>query len=107
MQHVIQSFFAMMSPNRNYNQESLILKRAVYYMNTYLSFVRYVNWHGIPETCFVGIIVVASANADYVLPAMWNALVTTLPMTRENIIPKLIGCTFDGASVNQGTKEGR
>ena len=38
--------------------------------------------------------------------AIWDTLETALRMSREDITPKMIGCTFDGALVNQGAKGG-
>ena len=38
--------------------------------------------------------------------AIWDVLETALHMSREDITPKMIGCTVDGASVNQGAKGG-
>ena len=36
----------------------------------------------------------------------YGTLETALSMSREDITPKMIGCTFDGASVSQGAKGG-
>ena len=61
---------------------------------------------GEPVTKFADIIAVKSADANGVLDAILEALSDSLELTYDEIKMKLIGCTFDGASVNQGIKGG-
>ena len=52
------------------------------------------------------IIAVESGKAVAIEKAVWTALENTLQMSKNEILPKLLGLTFDGASVNQGIKGG-
>ena len=66
---------------------------------------RYVDKDGQPATEFIDIIAIASADANGVLNGILEAL-EGLDLSQDEIRSKLIGCTFDGASVNQGAKGG-
>nr|XP_033965204.1 zinc finger protein 862-like isoform X2 [Pseudochaenichthys georgianus] len=67
-------------------------------------YVRYVK-DGLPATEFIDIMAVKSADANGVLAALLEAL-HHVDLTDGDIKKKIIGCTFDGASVNQGAKGG-
>ena len=67
---------------------------------------RYVDGDGNPRTEFVDIVAVASGDATGVYAALWQALENGLDMSVVDIKSKMIGCTFDGAAVNQGVKGG-
>ncbi len=56
-------------------------------------------------TEFVDIIPVKSADADGVISALLTGL-SSLGMSEDDIKAKIMACTFDGASVNQGAKTG-
>ena len=60
---------------------------------------------GYPVTEFIDIVAIESANAVGVLNGVMEAL-RGLDLTDDELKSKLIGCTFDGASVNQGAKGG-
>ncbi|KAF3842692.1 hypothetical protein F7725_001541 [Dissostichus mawsoni] len=65
---------------------------------------RYVK-DGLPTTEFIDIMAVKSADANGVLAALLEAL-HHVDLTDGDIKKKIIACTFDGASVNQGAKGG-
>lgn len=67
-------------------------------------FVRYVDKQGRPWTKFLDIIPLESATADGVC----NAITTSLEKIDidEEMLKKLVGCNFDGASVIMGKKSG-
>ena len=67
---------------------------------------RYVDGDGNPRTEFVDIVAVASGDATGIYAALWQALENGLDMSVIDIKSKMIGCTFDGAAVNQGVKGG-
>ncbi|KAF3844475.1 hypothetical protein F7725_007638 [Dissostichus mawsoni] len=60
---------------------------------------------GLPTTEFIDIMAVKSADANGVLAALLEAL-HHVDLTDGDIKKKIIACTFDGASVNQGAKGG-
>lgn len=60
---------------------------------------------GSPVTEFLDMVAVEKADADGVLAALWEAFEKN-GISREVVKERIIGCTFDGASVNQGAKGG-
>ena len=69
------------------------------------SIFRYIGPDGTALTEFADIIVVKRADADGILAAL-KAGLDRIGVKEKDLIAKCIACNFDGASVNQGCKNG-